>query len=386
MTDESRNIPLQLERTQIFLNKDSDSIRRQFEHLKRRHLIKVVTLRVSAIAAAVITIVLVATFIRSKVNTTTAQPTFSVYRSMLPEGTLATIQNQSVSTPTLRLSTGSPVLLGAANPQMLASEAGFRIIMEDNAHLAYLKAYDAQTDQLPKKIYNTLSTPNDARSSMQILLPDGTLAYIGPGSTMKYPVTPSNTAHAARVIALSGEAWFDVAPNAQSPFIVETSNLEVSALGTAFRVNDYGRDGSRAPDSSSVAALTGKVKVSNGKDTATLTDNQEVVVRAKAGGTPGTLASMQLYQKAINPLKMPLKLDLFQFTHRNLAGIMREISGWYGMNEPIFKPGVDTTTPGRYGGGPMSKRLSLRKLLDLLQTDDLHFRIDPEQNHIIVYR
>ncbi|TKC58035.1 DUF4974 domain-containing protein [Pedobacter hiemivivus] len=86
----------------------------------------------------------------------------------------------------------------------------------------------------------------------KITLADGTLVYMGPASTLKYPEQFSDS---TRVIALKGEAFFEVAHNPQKPFIIHTQNIRTQVLGTSFKVNAIkGRP-------FEVQVATGKVRV-----------------------------------------------------------------------------------------------------------------------------
>lgn len=62
-------------------------------------------------------------------------------------------------------------------------------------------------------------------------LPDGSQLAVNSGSTVSYPEK-----FAERSVRLSGEAYFDVAPDAARPFVVETGNLTVRVTGTEFNV------------------------------------------------------------------------------------------------------------------------------------------------------
>ncbi|MFV0378975.1 MAG: FecR family protein [Mangrovibacterium sp.] len=81
---------------------------------------------------------------------------------------------------------------------------------------------------------NQLIVPFGKSSS--IVLPDGTLAYLNAGSRLIFPPVFSGT---KREVFLVGEGYFDVAPNPAKPFIVQTTDLDVKALGTQFNVSAY---------------------------------------------------------------------------------------------------------------------------------------------------
>lgn len=70
-------------------------------------------------------------------------------------------------------------------------------------------------------------------------LSDGTEVHLNYGSKLKYPQTfTGNT----REVILEGEGYFDVAHNPEKPFVVNTGEVLVKALGTEFDVLAYSGD------------------------------------------------------------------------------------------------------------------------------------------------
>jgi len=67
-------------------------------------------------------------------------------------------------------------------------------------------------------------------------LADGSRVWLGPNSAIDVALQP-----ARREIHLrSGEAFFEVAPDAQRPFIAEVDGVKVTVLGTAFDLRETG--------------------------------------------------------------------------------------------------------------------------------------------------
>jgi transmembrane sensor len=76
-------------------------------------------------------------------------------------------------------------------------------------------------------------------NSMQTIeLPDGTRATFDAGSVFAYDKTFARTQ--ARNIFLNGEAYFDVAKNDRSPFIIHAGIGRIEVLGTRFNVRAWG--------------------------------------------------------------------------------------------------------------------------------------------------
>jgi ferric-dicitrate binding protein FerR (iron transport regulator) len=69
-----------------------------------------------------------------------------------------------------------------------------------------------------------------------IKMPDGSKIWLNAGTTLKYK---NNFGIDKREISLSGEAFFEIEKNPRLPFIVQTSELNITALGTKFNVKAY---------------------------------------------------------------------------------------------------------------------------------------------------
>ena len=70
-------------------------------------------------------------------------------------------------------------------------------------------------------------------------LPDGTKVWLNSCTTIQYA---EDYGHSNRDIHLNGEAYFEVAPNKETPFIVKTNGINVKAVGTAFNISAYAED------------------------------------------------------------------------------------------------------------------------------------------------
>lgn len=69
------------------------------------------------------------------------------------------------------------------------------------------------------------------------VLPDGTKVWLNSSSYLKYPNTFSGQ---TREVILDGEAYFKVAKNTKTPFIVHTERSSIKVLGTEFNMDAYG--------------------------------------------------------------------------------------------------------------------------------------------------
>jgi ferric-dicitrate binding protein FerR (iron transport regulator) len=92
---------------------------------------------------------------------------------------------------------------------------------------------------------------NGNKEDELLFLPDGSKVILSKGARISYNLLMNGS---KREITLSGDAFFDVAPNAQKPFYIYTQKIVVKVLGTSFKVNTSG-------GKESVAVSTGKVSV-----------------------------------------------------------------------------------------------------------------------------
>lgn len=109
-------------------------------------------------------------------------------------------------------------------------------------------------------------------------LPDGTLVTLNSNSKLTFPKHFKNN---VREVEIEGEAFFDVTPNPEKPFIINAGNAQVKVLGTSFNVCAY-------PETETVEVVvaTGKVQVTNKIQELTPGVNKEVFL---VPGEKGTL-------------------------------------------------------------------------------------------------
>ena len=102
-----------------------------------------------------------------------------------------------------------------------------------------------------KQIPNIVSVNKGQRAG--ITLPDGTIVHLNSESKLTY--TPDFNGK-LREVVLEGEAFFEVTPNKEKPFIVKTSVFDVEVLGTSFNVSVYNDE-----NIVETALMEGKVKL-----------------------------------------------------------------------------------------------------------------------------
>ena len=102
-----------------------------------------------------------------------------------------------------------------------------------------------------------------------ITLPDGSKVWLNSQSKLTY--SPDFNVK-TRELLLDGEAFFEVAHNAEKPFIVRSNDIAVEALGTAFGVKAYNED-----NLISSILLRGKVRVTTPDGESILMPNERIM-------------------------------------------------------------------------------------------------------------
>lgn len=118
--------------------------------------------------------------------------------------------------------------------------------------------YQAGDAKVNKVEYNKIIVPR--KGEYQLMLADGSKVYLNSESELRFPTAfPGKE----RRVYLKGEGYFEVAANAEKPFIVTVGETDVRVLGTRFNVNAY-----RETEEIRTTLVSGKVRVTdrgNGK-------------------------------------------------------------------------------------------------------------------------
>lgn len=100
-------------------------------------------------------------------------------------------------------------------------------------------------------ILNQLIVPYGKSTSL--ILSDGTKIWVNSGSKIIYP---SVFDRKKREIFLTGEAYMDVQPDKNAPFIIKTDHININVLGTKLNISAYKDD-----EIQSVVLVSGSVEV-----------------------------------------------------------------------------------------------------------------------------
>jgi transmembrane sensor len=251
----------------------------------------------------------------------------------------------------LTLSNGKKILLDSAGNGVLASNSGVAVIKKDGAI-----AYQGKTGEM---VYNMVATPKGRQ--WQLTLSDGTRVWLNAGSSLRYPVSfPGKE----RLVEMTGEVYFEVAQNANAPFIVQTPKQSIQVLGTHFNVNAYGDE-----PIFRTTLLEGSVQVMNSHKKVVIKPGQQ----ADNNYTTGALAVKDAnVDDAIAWIN-----GRFKFDNSDLKTVMRQIARWYDV-EVEYRGNIPNS---QFGGGTYRNN-NLSEVLQVLELSGVHFKL--EERKIIV--
>ncbi len=222
----------------------------------------------------------------------------------------------------LKLYDGKTVMLDSTmKSSLIAHEANVRIEMDSNHLLRYSSHDSIGMANVNKN--NELIIPKGGE--YQVMLADGTKVWLNSASRLIYPQSFMGK---ERRVVLSGEAFFDVAHDAERPFIVETSRMNVKVLGTRFNVNDYDDN-----EEVSTTLVNGSVEiVSGGQQAFRLVPGEQAY--GKENELEKREVNVRLYTSWID--------GKFLFNNTELEEIAKQISRWYDVeiffsNESVKK-------------------------------------------------
>ncbi|WP_165793080.1 FecR family protein [Sphingobacterium haloxyli] len=208
---------------------------------------------------------------------------------------------------TLTLSTGRVVNLEASEQHRLERANGLEGALLQKGSLQYAAANQRNVDDID---YHTLTTPRGGQ--YQLILPDGTKAWLNAASSITYPVAFLGN---ERRVEISGEVYFDVAKQPGKFFIVESGLQEIKVLGTQFNVEAY------------LDEKTMRTTLVEGSVEIVHRDNKK-----KARLIPGQQAAVtdDIQVQSVDPLaSIAWKNGDFFFQKEALGSILRKVSRWY---------------------------------------------------------
>ena len=227
----------------------------------------------------------------------------------------------------------------------LLKESDGTVIMADSTGIGY-QIHEVKNE---KEVRNMIQTLTGMEYSLT--LSDGTKVYLNAESKLSFPVSFKG---AQRIVALSGEAYFDVAKDAEHPFVIETRDLSVKVLGTSFNLRAY--------DDEKVVTTTlasGKVQVFDGRQFEDIISGEQVVYEKAARTMVVNEVDVALY--------VAWRIGRFIFRNDRLEDIMAYLARWYHVKYQF----VDDDVKNIRIGAKLNRYDNMNPIIDMLKMNSL---------------
>lgn len=172
---------------------------------------------------------------------------------------------------------------------------------------------------------NQMIVPYGKRSF--ITLSEGTKVWMNSGSRLVFP--PAFKGETREVI-LEGEAFFDVAHDAQKPFFVKTDAFTMKVYGTKFNVQAYTQD-----QSYNIVLVEGKVGMNLNENLASsevfLAPNQKALItKGEKTFDISEVENMEVYTAWMD--------GYLTFTNEDISVLLKKVSRYYNVDIEIDLP------------------------------------------------
>lgn len=249
----------------------------------------------------------------------------------------------------LILSTGQTVQLGLESADTLSE--GNVTIANTQGVVSYKSADDKKEETLQ---FNTLRIPRGGE--YQLELSDGTNVWLNSESELVYPVAFGTD---QRVVQLKGEAYFDVSPDKNSPFIVQTVNQELKVLGTEFNLSAYETDGVTV-----TTLVEGSVMIAV-EDKNDGAENKEVVLRPEEQVVLENASGNIIKNKVQTYLYTSWKDGRFVFEDTSLEAFLTRLARWYDVEVVI----EDESLKDIHFTGDLPRYNDMNSILKILEAE-----------------
>ena len=252
----------------------------------------------------------------------------------------------------------SKAVLTLANGQMipLGKEATDSTIITDGTQISasgsgvtYASGVESES-----VVYNKLEIPRGGEFCLT--LSDGTRVWLNSETSIQYPVAFGAK---ERRVFVQGEAYFEVAKDANKPFTVQFMSSSVTVLGTSFNIRAYPEE-----KRSQTTLAEGSVRIYSPGSSMLLKPGEQAEVSALSG---------EMVKQEVEVKNFTSWTDgRFVFEQQPLEDIMRTLERWYDIRV-IFK---DEGAKRISLSGNMKRYGDFSQVMKMLQmTGDVRFEL-----------
>lgn len=212
---------------------------------------------------------------------------------------------------TVELSDGREVAIDRTMDGTLMADNNTAIVKRDGVLVFETQPADTTVAEEPRWV--TLRVP--AGEMIDFMLADGSHVWINANSNLRFPVRFGD---GERRVSIEGEAYFDVEPQDEKPFIVETARQSIEVLGTEFNVCAH------MGEAEQTTLVEGSVKVTAGGNAVTLLPGQGAFLDECSKGYHVRMVdthSVTAWQRG-----------MFAFDGKTLGEVFWQLAHWYGID------------------------------------------------------
>lgn len=231
----------------------------------------------------------------------------------------------------------------------IATEGGGIVYVDGTA---IVQAEEAQ--------YVTLSTPRAGQ--YQVTLSDGSKVWLNAESSLRYPTAFIGD---QREVEVTGEAFFEIAPDVTHPFVVSTQGQKVVVLGTSFNVKAYQNE-----HAITTTLATGSIQLEKSDDGSVVT---------LAPGQQAVLQDNGIEVRQVDIVEaISWKDGIYVLNNSDLVELLQQLERWYDV-EVASWPGGETRL-----SAIIPRNAKLREVLQAIELKTgLRFNIEERRIMII---
>lgn len=201
-------------------------------------------------------------------------------------------------------------------------------------------------------------------------LPDGTIVKLNSDSKLSFKEDFDGK---QRQVILEGEAFFDVVKDPSRPFVVHSSGVVTTALGTSFNVKAF--NGQSGKDKIEVSLVTGKVSVQSDEGSVDM-----ILVPGEQALIDGASSQKRAFDGSE---VLSWKDGVIHFRDTGFADIIEELERWYDVDFVI--DGLDATTGHRLKGTGKfnTQKQSLTTVLEVLSYS-MNFKYEMNKKRVVI--
>lgn len=225
-------------------------------------------------------------------------------------------------------------------------------LVAQNGQVAY-----TESDQAEAEI-NRLLVPRGGE--YQMVLADGTQVWLNSESELVFPTAFNGD---VRSVEVSGEAYFEVSPNKNKPFIVQTSGQQIQVLGTAFNVRNYTEE-----EQVVTTLVEGSIALTSDhadQESMQLNPGEQTVLDFIHGTISKQLVDVGEF--------ISWKNGEYLFKSKPLVDVMTELARWYDLEIEFGDSSIEQSLVT----GKFKRANSFNAFVDLLDKIEVaHFKIE----------